>query len=198
MRLYLSSDDFGDNPQKLVELVGKGGRVALCVNAADYHTLVERQERYDYEAQLLGELGYEAKELDLREYASPRTISQFLADKKLVWMRGGNSFILNDLIHKSGFAIAIKELLSEDKIVYGGFSAGAMVAGSTLRGANHMDQVKLAERVIWDGMGLVNHAIIPHWQAKEWTQAGNRVKAELEKLKIAYRVLRDGEVIIVN
>lgn len=198
MRLFLSSDEFGDDPQKLVELVGRGGRVALCVNAADYRSRSERQERYDYEAKLLGEFGYEVQELDLREYASPQSVSQFLTDKKLVWTRGGNSFILNDLIHKSGFATVIKDLLNKDRIVYGGYSAGAIVAGITLRGTNHMDKVKLADRVLWDGMGLVNYAIIPHWQTKEWTGAGAKTKAELERLGIAYRVLRDGEVIIVK
>ena len=36
MRLYLSSFKIGNNPNKLVELTGKGGNAVFIVNALDY------------------------------------------------------------------------------------------------------------------------------------------------------------------
>jgi dipeptidase E len=167
MKLFLSSDDFGDNPQQLVELVGEGGQVALCVNARDNRTVAERHERYQAEEELLRKLGYVVVELDLRGHRDTEDIEQYLKNSKLVWVTGGNSFVLNQRIKESGFDQAIIKLLRSDRIVYGGYSAGAIVAGNNLHGIEHGDDPSLATKVYWDGMSLVDYAIIPHWESDD-------------------------------
>lgn len=64
----------------------------------------------------------------------------------------------------------IASMLKEDEIVYGGFSAGACVAGSTLKGLEIVDDVNsvvegYSSEIIWEGMSLVSTAIVPHYQS---------------------------------
>jgi len=66
MRLFLSSQDFGNHQDELLELVGPGRNAILIANAADYKTKAERTERVAYEIDGLEKLGFAVKELDLR------------------------------------------------------------------------------------------------------------------------------------
>ena len=66
MKLYLSSYNLGDNPEKLVELVGINKKVAVVTNASDLKTVTERKEKVEEEFDNLIEIGLLPEELDLR------------------------------------------------------------------------------------------------------------------------------------
>jgi len=197
MKLYLSSDGLGATPKDLKDLAGEG-QAAIVVNAVDWRAVEERSQRFEQEQAMLRELGYDGLELDLRKHSGAESIRQFLTDKKLVWVRGGNSFLLIQRMRQSGFDQAIKQLLDKDEITYGGYSAGAMVAGTSLRGFEHADDPSLASEVHWDGLGLIDYAVIPHWESGEWAEQTRRVKQVMDQHGVKHRVLRDGEVIIVR
>jgi len=128
MKAYLSSYQFGNNPEKFSELVGKGNRVAVIENAKDALIDRERAERLEQQLQTLKELGLSASELDLRNYfGKPDELTRELADFSAVWVCGGNVFVLRRAMHDSGFDNAIRERLKKDNIVYGGYSAGSCV-----------------------------------------------------------------------
>ena len=143
MRLYLSSYRMGDHFDALIEMAGQGARVAVISNALDFIPL---QARLDYARNVHDPLddfrraGLEATDLDLRRYfGEPVGLRQALAAFDLVWAVGGNAFLLMRAMRQSGFDKAITRLAGEERLVYGGWSAGAVVAGPSLRGIELMD-----------------------------------------------------------
>lgn len=205
MRLYLSSYGFGNHPEKLLNLLGSGRRAAVICNAVDWHTLSERNDRVEQEIAWSKDLGIAAEELDLRDYFSDHAgLEDALKQYDLVWLRGGNTFILQRAITASGFDNAIKKLLATDSIVYGGYSAGACVATPTLQGLDIVDDPTIVPDgysvpAPTQGMGLVDYSIAPHYKSDhpESADVDRTVDYFLHK-NMPYKTLRDGEVLIVN
>lgn len=73
----------------------------------------------------LRQLGYTPEVLDLREYAGREAeLERKLAEFPLVWVRGGNTFVLRAQFARSGADRALPRLLAADALVYAGYSAG--------------------------------------------------------------------------
>jgi dipeptidase E len=69
VRLYLSSFRIGDHPEYLMALVGDGSRRTVVIaNAMDDAPEEIRHAGVERELAALGELGFDAAELDLRDY----------------------------------------------------------------------------------------------------------------------------------
>jgi dipeptidase E len=174
MRLYLSSYRLGDCADQLLVLTRGGTRACIISNALDN---IPQKARMDYEAtnysprRAFSEIGIQAVDLDLREYFGKREgLRERLAAVDLVWAVGGNSFLLLRAMEQSGFAPLIHAMLDQDEIVYGGFSAGAVVATPTLRGIDLMDSPSAladgySSEVFWEGLGLVDFSIVPHYMS---------------------------------
>ena len=67
---------------------------------------------------------------------------------------------------ESGFDQIIRPLLDQG-FVYSGFSAGSMVVGNTLEYFDQFDpedEEIVEPKRIYDGIGLIDTAILPHWQ----------------------------------
>jgi len=206
MRLYLSSYRLGDSAGALLALLGSGARAAIISNALDHIPAATRQgyrtEVNDPVADFAA-LGIEAEELDLRDYfGAPLHLEAALANFDLVWAMGGNSFILRRAMAQSGFDTVITDLLRRDAIVYGGFSAGAVVAAPSLQGIELMDDPNeippgYGAEVVWQGLGLIDYAIVPHFRSHHPESAAAQAAANhLAKRKLPFRALRDGEVIV--
>ena len=70
MRLYLSSFRTGDHPEHLVALIGRDGRRSVVIaNAMDDAPPDVRRAGVELELAALADLGLDAAELDLRDYA---------------------------------------------------------------------------------------------------------------------------------
>ena len=206
MRLYLSSYRIGDRAGSLLALLGSGKRTAIISNALDNisHTAREiyRDEVYDSHLEMRS-LGLDTEELDLRRYfGRPDALRAKLAEFDLVWVTGGNAFILRRAMKQSGFDDVIVDMLDNDEIVYGGFSAGAVVAAPTLRGIELMDDptevpTGYDAEVSWDGLGLIDYSIVPHFRSPHTeSTAAERAVRHLCSRGMRYRALRDGEVIV--
>jgi dipeptidase E len=148
-------------------------------------------------------LGIEAKPLDLRDhFGDPESLRSRLEGFDLVWVLGGNSFILRRAMKQSGFDDVIVDMLDRDQIVYGGFSAGAVVATPSLSGIELMDDptelpAGYEPEVVWDGLGLIDHHIVPHYRsAHPESAAAERAVRHMSARGMPYRTLRDGEVIV--
>ena len=208
LRLYLSSFRMGDAFETLLAMIGPEAKVAIISNAVDFIPVVEREAyvRAVFDpAAVFTDQGLAAFDLDLRDYfARPDALDLVLADVSLVWAVGGNSFLLRRAFAQSGLDQILKRRLAEDSLVYGGWSAGAVVAGSTLRGIELMDQPDVVvagydPEPVWDGLGLVDYAIIPHFASDHPESAdAARCAAYCSESGIAFRTLRDGEVIIIG
>lgn len=206
MRLYLSSYRIGDRAGSLLALLGNGRRAAIIENALDNISPMARQlyraEAYDPVSEL-GALGIAGTPLDLRDhFGDPEGLRARLSQFDLVWVTGGNAFVLRRAMKQSGFDDVIVDMLDNDQIVYGGFSAGAVVAAPSLEGIHLMDDPDEApagydRETIWDGLGLIDHAIVPHFRSPHSeSAAAERAVRHLCSRGLRYRALRDGEVIV--
>ncbi len=204
MKLYLSSYRLGDKPEQLVGLLGGNKRVAVISNALDFSTDQERlakgrQREFDE----LSAIGLSAEEVDLRTYFGKReALEAKLKEYGLIWVRGGNSFILRRAMRQSGLDEILRKFALGDDIVYAGYSAGVSVVGPTLKGVEIVDDPTIVPEgyeaeVIWDGVGLIDFSFAPHYQSNHpESEAIEKVVGFYKKNDMLFRGLKDGEVII--
>lgn len=205
MRLYLSSERLGERAGALLAVVN-GKRVAVIANGYDGASSMAREiyrtEVYDPMAEFRS-LGLVPEALDLRaHFGDAQSLRTRLASYDLVWVMGGNSFVLRRAMKQSGFDHIIRDLLAEDAIAYGGYAAGAVVAGPSLRGLELMDDPfelpdGYDEPLVWSGLGLTAFAIVPHYRSRHpEAAAAEKVVSYMAARKTRYRALSDGEVIV--
>jgi dipeptidase E len=204
MKLYLSSYRLGDDPQKLVAMVGKNKKAALIANATDYYQDKEiSEEKIKEGIANLEELGFESEEIDLRDYfGKPRELAKKMSEFGLVFVRGGNTFVLRRAFAESGFDKWLRSQKNNKELVYAGYSAGVCVLSPSLRGLEIVDDPNIVPKgykteVIWNGMGLIDFAFAPHYMSDH--PESKNVTKEVEyykKNRIKFKALHDGEVII--
>lgn len=204
MRLYLSSFDIGAAASRLPALARGGRRAAIILNALD-HRDGARAQWLAAQTQKLSALGFVVQELDLRQYfgasAALKTVLQHL---DLVWINGGNAFLLRRAMKQSGFDVAIDALLHDDQIVYAGFSAAAVIASDDLKaltGASDPHEVPAGydADIVWEGLGLLPFSLVVHVDSDHpESKAMDKEVAFHEACQRAYRTLRDGEVLVVD
>ena len=176
MRLYLSSYRV-PVPEELFRLIGKAPsevRMAMVGNAKDKYIPRVWQLKNDRSKQVFTELGVAHCDIiDLREFAddSAAELTALLSAYDLVWANGGNTFMLMYEIRRTGFDEAVRQLLDRDHIVYGGASAGQLVAGPSIHGIELADDPEFAEAVVLGGMNLVDAHIFPHANDPIFTEA---------------------------
>ncbi|WP_337188925.1 Type 1 glutamine amidotransferase-like domain-containing protein [Phenylobacterium sp.] len=206
MRLYLASWRTGDSFAELVRMAGPGGRAGVISNAVDFIPPDEREayrrKVHDPIAELRAH-GLDAYDLDLRAYfRRPQALLAELERTNLVWATGGNAFLLRRAMRQSGFDALAPGLVWAGRLAYGGWSAGACVAGPTLRGLDLMDDPAVlaegyAPEPVWEGLGLIDGAIVPHWRSDHpESEAAEAAAAWMTANRIPHRTLRDGDVLI--
>lgn len=208
MRLFLASYRFGGQIDQLVALAGAGMRTAVVSNALDAipdaHREVYRRTVFDVTA-VLRDAGLESFDLDLRPFfGRPEALAAELRTTGLVFATGGNSFLLRRAMRRSGLDDLLKRRTSNDTIAYGGWSAGACVAGASLQGIDLMDDpFELAagydREPVYDGLGLVDRVILPHFRSEHPEAAAAAAAAEhLSALGVDHLTLGDAEVLVVH
>lgn len=204
MRLFLSSYKLGNNPERLLDLVGTNKRVAMVANAKDSETASVRATKVAEELADLSALGLKPFELDLRDFFDKKITKKDLQGCGLVWVRGGNVFILRLAMKLSGFDEILRECLADDEFVYGGFSAGGCVLSPSLVGFDIVDDASLTNtaygyKADYSGLGLLGYHFEPHFKSDHPESADiDKEIVKLEKLGLPYRTLRDGEALIID
>jgi dipeptidase E len=167
MKLYLSSYRI-PTPDDLFELLPKPPeetRTAIIINAKDDPRRTDREERLHAFATDIANVGLHGTFVDLLEYTDkPVELAKELSRYDMLFACGGNTFLLRQAMRLSQFDRMTKKLLHDLDIVYAGESAGAIVAGTSLKGIEEMDELEALEggEPIWEGLSLVNKQIIPH------------------------------------
>lgn len=141
------------------------------LNAKDASSSDSRASSLAREIQVMKDLGLKPTELDLRNhFGRPERLKQRLAETDLVWVRGGNTFVLRQAMKQSGAEEILVELLRKDEIVYGSFSAGVCVLAPSLRGLEIVDDpnataAAYGEKADWEGLGFLTYAVAPHYRS---------------------------------
>lgn len=204
LRLYLSSFRIGRHGERLVGMA-KGRKAAIIMNACDGHSAEGRAERLEGEMQALSELGFEPRELDLRDFfddADTTRLEEALAEFDLVWVRGGNVFVLFRAMKQSGLGPVLRRLLERDAFVYGGYSAGIDVLAGDIKGVELVDDPNevpagYADDIVWDGLAVLPFAVAPHYKSDHPESAAiDDLVAHYIDNHIGFVALRDGEVIV--
>lgn len=208
MRLYLSSLKLGDRFAELLAMAGQGCRAVVISNATDFLPDASRRayarEVFDAAA-LFRRHGLDAVDLDLRGFfGRAADLAGLLEPVGLVWANGGNSFLLRRAMRQSGLDEILRRRLAGTGLVYGGWSAGAIVAGAGLNGIEAMDDPcqlapGYAPEPVWEGLGLVPFAIVPHFGSDHAeAEAAGAASLAMAAHGIPHRTLRDGDVLIVD
>jgi dipeptidase E len=203
MKLYLSSYRLGNDPQKLVAMVGKNKKTALIANATDYYGKEIRDQKVKEGIESLKGLGFEPEEINLRDYfGKSEKLTEKMSEFGLVFVRGGNAFLLRRGFAESGFDKWLRSQKGNKELVYAGYSAGVCVLSPSLEGLEIVDDPNIISdgykpEVIWEGVGLIDFAFAPHYMSDH--PESKNVTKEVEyykKNKVKFKALRDGEVII--
>lgn len=205
MRLYLSSFRLGNRPQRMLDLLRGGTRAAVIANADDYKDVDLRATSVEREMNDLRGLGLTPVEVDLRRYFDrPDELRSVLEETDLIWVRGGNPFILRRAMTLSGADEILRELLAEDRVVYAGYSAGGCVLTPTLNGIELVDDphdvpAGYPEAVVWDGLGLVPYSFLPHYRSDH--PESSLIDKSLDYMvdhHMPFIALRDGEALVID
>jgi dipeptidase E len=207
MRLYLSSFRLGNHAKVLTEMAGPGGRALVIANAIDHYPASDRQRRVADEIAALSTLGFDTAELDLRIYFGDRDgLRRRFESCSLLWVRGGNPFLLLRALRQSGCDAIVRTALLTDAFVYGGYSAGVSVLTTSLRGIENVDDPELlaegydaSQPVPWDGLDLLPYSVAPHYRSDhpESPMIERTVQHYIDH-HVLFRALRDGQVIVVR
>lgn len=209
MNLYLSSYMIGDHLDRLLAMAGgAGARMAVITNALDAIPLTDQlaYARHEFDPdEYFADLGFDPSLVDLRGYAGrEQVLHSMLLRHRVIWVLGGNAFVLRRAMRESGFDRIIRSLVAAN-VVYAGWSAGACVAGDSLTAVGLMDDPAasapgyLTSDAIDNGLALLPFTIIPHFQSAhvESGLAGQAVAWATQR-NLPFRALRDGEVLVVE
>lgn len=208
MKFYLSSYKIGNEEQKLMELTKSGNkRVAYINNALDFATDIARKNTSDAtDVEDLQRLGFTVDILDLKTYFhNQKGLEEKLEAYDVIWVRGGNTFVLAQAMKLSGFDEIIKKYVEDKRdILYGGYSAGICILGPTLKGIHLADEPEqkpygAEHQTIWDGLHILEYAIAPHYKSDHPESADiDKSIVYMMTNKIPFIALKDGEVLIIE
>lgn len=205
MRLYLSSHGFGDHIDTLHDMVGDNKKVLFIDNAKDDLPAEERAQHVAEKHAEFEKAGFDFYELDLRKYVGkpPELLATIVAAAGLIWCGGGNTFVLRRAMKYSGLDTMLQNDLKNDLFVYGGSSAGAIIATKTLRGTEMGDDPYVVpegydEEIIWQGLGLLYLQLVPHFGSDWFGEEAQAMADYFEENGMKYATLKDGEAYIVN
>lgn len=203
MHLYLSSYLIGNQGSTLADLAR--GKTALVVsNALDFSDDSERLEAgMGREIGRLADLGIPAEPLDLRDYfASQEILSEKVATAGMLWVLGGNTFLLRKAMYLSGLDRLIHGKVDDEDFLYGGYSAGVCVLSPSLRGIHLADEPEARSHgyehpTLWEGLGVIDYYIVPHYRCDHFeSESMEAVVDYYRENDLPYRAIPDGEVIL--
>lgn len=204
MKLFLSSYRISD-PAQFAVFVGKklnDIKLGLVFNSKDYKSKEERREKLEEHFVYYRNLGIQIEEVNLLHFKNLTELRNKFEEFDVLWFNGGNTYSLRWAITESGAEKVLREVL-KNGIVYGGDSAGAILAGPTLKYYDAADDISVVPKVLYDGLGLTDVAVLPHWGSEEYGHILGGIEEKLQKdgfktIRLAdeeYLMIENGEIV---
>ena len=217
MRLFLASQDLGAHAETLRKMVGEKRQALVISNARDYYN-DESRIASSVEKTLvnLDRIGIKASRIDLKPYFNkPSELESLIrqSDVGLIFSIGGNVICLATALHASGMDEIIRNGVAADQFVYGGYSAGAMIATYDLSPYRlkpqpnqepHPSTIFDITQTIYNlppyeqGLGLISEYITPHMDRPDHIDAMNERLNNISQIGGKAIRLNDPEVYVVD
>jgi len=201
MKLFLSSLAISD-PQsvELAKLVGKQPqdiKLALIENAADTYA-ADSRAWVDSNRAAIQSHNFDVEILDIRQYKGKLPeLRAKLAAKDVIWFGGGNTYYLRWLLKDLGLEAILTELVAQGT-VYGGGSAGAIIAGPTLKHFEAADDPNEAPEVILDGLHFTDSVVVPHMDNVKFAAIIHGINDKLKADGYKTVPLGDAQALIID
>lgn len=206
MRLFLSSQDLGRHAEVASRMAGSNKKAIYIKNAQDNLPSEQRNWSTPEKKKMFEAAGFEFEEIALRDYfGKPDKLLSKLSNYGSFWSSGGNTFILRRAFAASGLDKILTDLLKNDQILYGGWSAGAMIMAPDLKGPDwseedrsHIVPEGYEPKVIRQGLNLVPFYIVPHFGSEIHGDSPQKLANYYKSKKLRYYDLEDGQVVVVD
>lgn len=147
--------------------------------------------------QALVDIGYQVTDFTLTG-KNQEQVKTMLDQTDFVFVSGGNTFFLLQEMRKSGFASLIQSYLDKG-MIYGGSSAGSLVAGPDISLAAELDDPALApELKDYRSLGLIDVVVFPHWGSEHFHNRYEKVMKSGYKKGLKIVLLTDDQYLLVN
>ncbi|MDR0591091.1 MAG: peptidase E [Candidatus Nomurabacteria bacterium] len=206
MRLFLESM-WGEHLSALHELVGDNKTVLVILNASDRKSGLGRAWKRFKHLHHWRRAGFDPVELDLRKFFDKKAkLKKFIKSKSpgLIYAAGGNTFILRRAYKQSSFDDILVADLKEDKYVYAGGSAGAVIVCKDLAYYINPDDDPTETPKgydtwpIMDGLGIIREYIVPHYDTDWFGPYAKQAVREITKAGKKAIKLRDSDGLLVH
>ena len=200
MKLFLSSMGIaGTQLADFLELVGKEPKdikfvlieSAANVGTGDTSWVVSNRNE-------IIAAGVQVELLELEDFIEDHSdLHERLKNSDVIWCGGGNTFYLRWLLRQTGADKFIADHVASGK-VYGGGSAGAIVAGSQLKYIDALDDSGKAPEVIFEGMNFIDEVILPHWGNEQYGEVLIDIREKLQAEGYKTIEITDSQVLVVE
>ena len=192
-KLFLASY-FAFVAKQLLPLLPKSPKdlkLAFIPTAADPYKI----KPWFYDRQALKTLGFQLCDVDIKD-KNEETLLGELNDVDVLFVSGGNTYYLLEKTMQSGFDKIVKQLVTKG-VVYIGSSAGAVLACPTIEHIEDMDDRSLAQLTSFEGLGLVDTLILPHYGEAKYE---SKFKAITNKWQSKHEMtlLNNKQALVVN
>ncbi|HKR81867.1 MAG TPA: Type 1 glutamine amidotransferase-like domain-containing protein [Candidatus Saccharimonadales bacterium] len=200
MKLFLSSQAISKaQAPELIALVGKKAadiKLAVIENAADVEA--GPKDWLLRNRQLIESHGFGVEYIDLQTVAKDlAALRTKLASKDVLWFGGGNVYYLRWLLRDAGVESIVKDLV-QSGTVYGGGSAGAIIAGPTLRHFETADDPKAAPELLYDGLFFTEKVVVPHMDNPKFTAVIQGIENGLRADGYSTVPLTDAQALVID
>lgn len=205
MKFYLSSYKLGNEVDTLKALIPTNKKTAFISNALDFSSDLERRKKSEQsDVDDLTGVGLDVELVDLRDYFDRKDeLEKKLNEFGVIWVRGGNVFVLREAMKRSGFDVILKQLTQKEGILYGGYSAGVCVLAPTLKGIDLVDDSSVRPygddiETIFEGLNIIDYSVVPHYQSNHpESEKMETVVEYMKRNEIPFKTLKDGEVVVI-
>lgn len=204
MKLYLSSFKFGNDIKILKEWINThNNKILLIANALDAKDEVKIKKNIADDTELLTEIGFDVKLVDLKEYFnSPDKLKKEFMEYNTYCVMGGNVFVLRQAMKLSGFDEFLKEISNNSEYLYIGYSAGSCVLSPDLTTLSLVDEplnFYKCDEIIYEGLGLIDYLIVPHYKSTyHKAHLIDEIVDRCQNCNIPFKTLKDGDIIVRN
>ncbi len=172
-------------------------KIALIENAA-YGEPGEKLWLYENRAAIQAH-GFDVELVDLEDYKNMTSrLEEKLLEKDVVWLGGGNTYYLRWVLKETGADEIIKKLVSGDRFVFGGGSAGAVVAGPTIEFFETADDPKSAPELILSGLSLTDIVVVPHYGNEQYGHVMKDIENKLNAAGYKSQAVTDEQALVIN